>query len=407
MKHRLTFLLTAFLLLTGMTSWGQLRTEASIDFSQQGYQNAEAIESAEIDDNVTVYFYKGSNSNAPKYYTSGTAIRCYGGNYFTIETSSGNISSITITFGSSDGTNEITTDVGSFTSPTWTGTSSAVTFTIGGTSGNRRIKGLTVNYSAGGGQQETVATPTFSPAGGTYFEAQEVTISCATDGATICYTTDGTDPNENSTQFSAGVPLNISETTTVKAKAYKSGYTPSSIASATYTFSTVVNISDITGAGTYAVQGTIVAKSTRGFIVGDGTGYVYYYNQSYSQSSYTIGDMVRLSGSVVAYNGVFEFNNTTTVTTATSSNYVEEEPTPITGEEMDTRVASNNPTQLSNYVQYVGTLSVSGTYYNVTNIEGATTAKGSISFPIDTDFTSLNGQEVVVKGYYVGNSSSQ
>ena len=166
-------------------------------------------------------------------------------------------------------------------------------------------------------------------------------------------------------------------------------------------------ISDITAAGTYAVQGTIVAKSTRGFIVGDGTGYVYYYNQNYSQSSYNIGDMVRLSGTVVAYNGVFEFNNTTTVTTATSSNYVEEEPTVITGEEMDTRVASNSPTQLSTYVQYIGTLSVSGTYYNITNIEGATTAKGSISFPTNTDFTTLNGQEVVVKGYYVGNSSSQ
>ncbi len=170
----------------------------------------------------------------------------------------------------------------------------------------------------------------------------------------------------------------------------------------------IVNtISEITSAGTYAVQGTIVAKSARGFIVGDGTGYVYYYNQNYSQSSYNIGDMVKLSGSVVAYGGVFEFNNSTTVTTATSSNYVEEEPNVITGAEMDTRVASNTPTQLSSYVQYVGTLSVSGTYYNITNIEGATTAKGSISFPLNTDFTSLNGQEVVVKGYYVGNSSSQ
>ena len=167
------------------------------------------------------------------------------------------------------------------------------------------------------------------------------------------------------------------------------------------------NISDITAAGTYTVQGTIVAKSTRGFIVGDGTGYIYYYNTSYSQSSYAIGDIVRLSGSVAAYGGVFEFNNTATVTTATTSNYVAEEPTVITGAEMDSRVASNTPTQLSNYVQYVGTLSVSGTYYNITNIDGATTAKGSISYPIDTDFTSLNGQEVVVKGYFVGISSSQ
>ncbi len=166
------------------------------------------------------------------------------------------------------------------------------------------------------------------------------------------------------------------------------------------------NISDITTAGTYTVQGTIVAKSTRGFIVGDGTGYIYYYNTSYSQSSYAIGDIVRLSGSVADYGGVFEFNNTATVTTATTSNYVAEEPTVITGAEMDSRVASNTPTQLSNYVQYVGTLTINSNHYNITDIEGATTAQGSISYPISTDFTSLDGKEVVVKGYFVGISTS-
>ena len=265
--------------------------------------------------------------------------------------------------------------------------------------------GATFYKEEGGGQQETVATPTFTPAEGTYYEAQSVSIECATEGASIYYTLDGSTPDENSTLYAS--PISISETTTVKAIGVKEGYTNSSVATATYTFPSIVNISDITAAGTYTVQGTIVAKSTRGFIVGDGSGYVYYYNQNYSQSTYNIGDMVRLSGNVVVYGGVFEFNNTATITTATSSNYVAEEPTVITGAEMDSRVASTTPAQLSNYVQYVGTLTVSGTYYNITNIEGATTAKGSISFPINTDFTELNGQEVVVKGYYVGVSSSQ
>ena len=170
----------------------------------------------------------------------------------------------------------------------------------------------------------------------------------------------------------------------------------------------VINtISDITTAGTYTVQGTIVAKSTRGFIVGDGTGYVYYYNQNYTQADYNIGDMVKLSGSVVAYGGVFEFNASTDITAANESNYEEEEPIEITGAEMDARVASTTPAALSSYVQYQGTLSVSGTYYNITGIEGATNAKGSVSFPLNTDFTSLNGHTVIVKGYYVGVSSSQ
>ena len=169
----------------------------------------------------------------------------------------------------------------------------------------------------------------------------------------------------------------------------------------------VDNISDITATGAYAVQGTIVAKSQRGFIVGDGTGYVYYYNQSYNQSDYAIGDMVKLAGSVVVYGGVFEFNNSTTVTPANSSNYVAEEPTVITGEEMDARVASTTPAQLSSYVQYEGTLSVNDTHYNITNIAGATTAIGSISYPLDTELASLDGKQVRVTGYYVGISSSK
>ena len=169
----------------------------------------------------------------------------------------------------------------------------------------------------------------------------------------------------------------------------------------------VDNISDITAAGTYTVQGTIVAKSQRGFIVGDGTGYVYYYNQNYDQADYEIGDIVKLAGSVVAYGGVFEFNSSTTITTETISGYVTENPTILTGEEMDARVASTTPAQLSSYVQYEGTLTISGNYYNITNIAGATTAKGSISFPIETSFSSLNGKTVLVKGYYVGISSSQ
>ncbi|MDO4994644.1 MAG: chitobiase/beta-hexosaminidase C-terminal domain-containing protein [Bacteroidales bacterium] len=168
----------------------------------------------------------------------------------------------------------------------------------------------------------------------------------------------------------------------------------------------VNNISDITETGTYTVKGTIVAKSTRGFIVGDGTGYVYYYNQNYDQSAYNIGDKVKLSGSVVVYGGVYEFNNSTTITAATESNYVEETPSLISGADMDSRVASTTPAQLSSYVQYEGKLSVSGTHYNIIDIDGATTAQGSISYPISTDFTSLDGQEVIVKGYYVGVSSS-
>jgi len=79
-----------------------------------------------------------------------------------------------------------------------------------------------------------VATPVFSPASGTTFTDQlQVTISCSTVGATIRYTTDGSDPTEGSTAYTGAIT--ITQTTTIKAKAFKAGMTPSDTASATYT----------------------------------------------------------------------------------------------------------------------------------------------------------------------------
>lgn len=76
-----------------------------------------------------------------------------------------------------------------------------------------------------------INAPTFSPEGGEITSAQNVTISAA-DGATIYYTTDGTDPTTSSTKYESAIT--VSKTTTIKAIAVKDGHT-SSIASATYT----------------------------------------------------------------------------------------------------------------------------------------------------------------------------
>lgn len=116
-----------------------------VTFSEQNYANAQAIESY-TGTNFTVTFAKGSNSNAPKYYTSGKAIRCYGGNTFTVS-SEKEIIKIELKFGDSDGSNIITASSESYSNGTWTGSSDNVTFTIGGTSGNRRIAGISVTYT--------------------------------------------------------------------------------------------------------------------------------------------------------------------------------------------------------------------------------------------------------------------
>ena len=123
-------------------------TTATIEFSEENYSNPQEIETITIDNYIQAVFDKGSSSNSPKYYDNGKAIRVYGGNTFTISTdTTKNIASIILSFGTSgDGSNEITTDVGTFSTNTWTGSAQSITFTIGGTTGQRRIAGITVIY---------------------------------------------------------------------------------------------------------------------------------------------------------------------------------------------------------------------------------------------------------------------
>lgn len=81
----------------------------------------------------------------------------------------------------------------------------------------------------------TAATPTFSPQPGSFTTAQSVTLSDATSGAAIYYTTDGTAPTTSSKLYSAAI--SVSATTTIKAIAVATGYTNSAVASGTYTIS--------------------------------------------------------------------------------------------------------------------------------------------------------------------------
>ena len=76
----------------------------------------------------------------------------------------------------------------------------------------------------------SVKAPTISPEAGIYFASQDVTIT-QEDGATIYYTTDGTNPKENGTEYKD--PFKVSSTTTVIAVA-KSGEDYSALASAKY-----------------------------------------------------------------------------------------------------------------------------------------------------------------------------
>ena len=164
----------------------------------------------------------------------------------------------------------------------------------------------------------SVAAPSFTPAAGTYSEAQNVTISCSTSGALIYFTSDGSLPTNSSNQYTE--PIMVNETTTIKAIAYV-GTTASSVASATYTIQQPMTISEVRSQGTGSVftQGTVTSCVGNTGYIQDATAAICVYG-----TSLTVGDNISVLGTLTTYNGLLEITNPQ-VTVISSGNNIEPE----------------------------------------------------------------------------------
>ena len=209
-------------------------------------------------DGVTVTFAKGSGSNAPAWYTAG--LRLYAKNTVTISSESA-ITAITFNW-EKQGQKAFATasaSVGSYTHPSaagqgvWTGSANSVTFTLG-ESGQLQLNTFTVTV----GPAPKVAAPVVS-GNLTFTDSVIVTMTCSTEGASIFYTLDGTEPSATSAAYAA--PIKLTESTTVNAIAIK-GEDKSAVATKTFT-KVVVNEYDVAEAIAAAP-----AKGTEMFVRG-------------------------------------------------------------------------------------------------------------------------------------------
>ena len=134
---------------------------------------------------------------------------------------------------------------------------------------NRNVVVLAVAVSDAGNVPLTAAAPSLSPAPGTYTSAQSVTLSDSTPGAVIYYTTNGATPTTNSARYSAGTPLQVSSTSTIKAMAAASNYSNSAVIGATYTITSAPTAPQI---ATQPANQTVIVGQTATFsVVATGT----------------------------------------------------------------------------------------------------------------------------------------
>ncbi len=299
--------------------------------------NAGALTNGVLTDSpFTLTFAKNSGSTEPTYNSNGGDVRLYAKGTVTVASAGGNMTKIVFNL-SAQGKKRlapITASVGTIATQssgdetvTWTGDAASVTFTVGdkadyGSDGSSKagqlcFSSVDITYTAGG--TPTVATPVIN---GTenFLTSAEVSISCATDGATILYNTGG----EAWETYSA--PFTVTETTTVKAKATKTSMDDSEVATKTFTKVTALTVAEAraaidAGTGTQGVYATGIVSAiptaynashkniTFNFVDAAGdTDFLQAYRCGGDEAAdVQVGDVVVVYGNLTKYGTTYEF----------------------------------------------------------------------------------------------------
>ncbi len=213
-----------------------------------------------------------------------------------------------------------------------------------------------------------VEAPTFSPAAGTYTEAQSVTLSSETSGATIYYTTDGTEPTTESTQYTAAIA--VSTTTTIKAIAVK-GSDVSTVASATYHICSAdapYTVAQALAFAEYPANGVYVhgIVSTAPTLTPTSNGELTYYisddgaatnqlevykGKGLDQAAFTAQDDLQVGDIVTVYGNVVIYGTTNPIKEFASGNYLVSFERPV-GPVADPVIVAENATIAADVTYY-------------------------------------------------------
>lgn len=168
----------------------------------------------------------------------------------------------------------------------------------------------------------------------------------------------------------------------------------------------------VAGQGEYfAVEGTVSALCTRGFVLTDETASVLVYFGSSYDGAYSIGDKLKVVGEMGSYNHGAQFDSPDYVEVMEEGGDFEypaaEE---LTGAGMDALLGQypNNDDLVDvKYVKITGQISISGNYYNLI-VSGASGAQGSMYYPIkELGLDDMNGQTKTLYGYFTSISSGR
>ena len=148
--------------------------------------------------------------------------------------------------------------------------------------------------------------------------------------------------------------------------------------------------------GVETLESTVVAKTTKGFVLSDGATAIYAYDNG--ANPVEIGDKVKVLATKTTYNGVPELATLTSVEKTGTAAVVHPAVKDITAGALDYAAT------VAEYIQFKGVLKKSGNYYNV-EIDGvdAGVKQGSLVQPVEAvGADAFDGKAITVTGYFNG-----